>query len=90
MKPLKSGSWSEKTVADALDAIKRNAAQRGLARDSGRFHVHEAGAIGGGKLSFVRLIRHPVAGHQPAFRGTGRTLTLKRSPERASMIPETR
>ena len=50
-KRLKSGRRSVKAVADAFDAVERDAAHGGEAGDGGGLHVDEGGVVGGGEAA---------------------------------------
>ena len=72
-------------VADALDAVERDAAHGGETGDGGGLHVDEGGVVGGGEAEFLRL--SATLGLVTSHRSPASASQRKRSPVRASMTP---
>ena len=85
---LKSGRRSCEAVADAFDAVKRDAAHGGEAGDGGGFHVDEGGVVGGRRGGAFRY-RSATLGLVASQSFPAPASQLKRSPVRTSMTPAT-
>ena len=65
------GEAISESVADAFNAIERDATHLGEAGDNGCFHVDKAGVVvGGGKAAFFGEAGYHGAGEKPEFAGT--------------------
>src|ERR1035437_2667123 len=66
-KPIEIWQLFAVSIADSLDAIKRDAPHPSQPRQTRGLHVNQGGRVSGGKTPFLRCIGDAGTGHQQAI-----------------------